>query len=107
MSVRLAALLAMLLAAVAALLGSAAPGLASVNATPSPLPPDQAQALAAAPADVPDGSSTTSIDGRTALNASTQPGADTSIEGGISAEAAVGLAALNEGNAISATRPVC
>ena len=107
MSVRLAALLAMLLAAVAALLGSAAPGLASVNATPTPLPPDQAQALAAAAADVPDGSSTTSIDGRTALNASTQPGADTSIEGGISAEAAVGLAQLNEGNAISATRPVC
>jgi hypothetical protein len=105
MSVRRAAVLAMLLAAaLIAILGSAA--LTSA-ATPAPLPQDQAQALISAPADVPEGSSTTSVDGATALGASTQPGADTSIESGISAQAAVGLASLNEGNAIPATRPVC
>jgi hypothetical protein len=105
MSVRRAAVLAMLLAAVlTAILGSAA--LTSA-ATPAPLPQDQAQALIIAPADVPEGSSTTSVDGATALGASTQPGADTSIESGISAQAAVGIVPLNEGNAISATRPIC
>jgi hypothetical protein len=106
MSVRRAALLAMLLAAVTAVLGAAAPAFA-VDPTPTPLPPDQAQALADAAADVPTGSSTTVVDGRAALDASSAPGADTSIEAGISAEAAVGLSPLIEGNAISATRPVC
>ena len=48
MSLRRAALLAMTLAAIAATLGPA--GLA-VAADPTPLPPDQAQALATAPAD--------------------------------------------------------
>jgi hypothetical protein len=105
MSVRHAAVLAMLLAAtLIAILGSAA---FTSAATPAPLPQDQAQALITAPADVPEGSSTTSVDGATALGASTQPGADNSIEAGISAQAAVGLAPLNEGNAISATRPIC
>jgi hypothetical protein len=105
MSVRRAAVLAMLLAAaLIAILGSAA--LTSA-ATPAPLPQDQAQALIAAPADAPEGSSTSSVDGAAALSASTQPGADTSIEAGISAQAAVGLVPLNEGNAISATRPIC
>jgi hypothetical protein len=107
MSVRRAALLALLLAAVTAILGSAAPALAVIDPTPTPLPPDQAQALATAPAAVPSGSSTTAVDARTALNASAVPGALTSIESGISPSAAVGLAPLNEGNSISATRPVC
>jgi len=107
MSVRRAALVALLLTATAALLGSAAPALAADPNAPSPLPPDQAQALADAPADVPSGSSTTAVDGRTALNASTVPGALTSIESGITPDAAVGLAPLNDGESISATRPVC
>jgi hypothetical protein len=87
-----------------AILGSAAPAVAD---TPALLPPDQAQALATSPATVPSGSSTASVDGRTALNASTLPGAETSIESGVSPEAAVGLMPLSEGNVISATRPSC
>ena len=105
MSVRRAAALAMLLAA--ALTATLALAALTGAATATPLPQDQAQALMTAPADVPDGSSTQSVDGTAALDASTRPGADTSIESGISAQAAVGLAPLNEGNAISATRPVC
>jgi hypothetical protein len=103
MSVRSGALLALLLAAIAATLGSA--GLA-VAADPTPLPPDQAEALATAPVDT-SGSTTRVVDGQTALNASAVPGADTSIESGVSAQAAVGLAPLTEGNIISASRPVC
>lgn len=106
MSVRRTALLAMLLAAVTGILGSATPALA-LSELPPPLPPDQAQAFASAPADIPYGSSTSSVDGRTALNASTLPGAVTTVEPGVSADAAVGLAPLFEGNVISATRPVC
>jgi hypothetical protein len=108
MSVRRVAVLAMLLAAVTAIVGSAAPALAVIDPTPTPLPPDEAQALATSPADVPTGSSTTAVDGRTVLNAATTPGAETSIEAGIAPDAAVGLAPLSEGgNAISASRPVC
>ena len=107
MSLRRVALLASLLAAVTASLGSAASALASDPNTPSPLPPDQAQALATAPADVPSGSSTTTVDGRTALNASAAAGALTSIESDLSPEAAVGIVPLNNGDAISATRPIC
>lgn len=108
MSVRRVALLALLLAAVIAILGSVAPAIAVIDPTPTPLPPDQAQALATALADVPTGSTTTAVDGSTVLNASAGSGAETSIEAGISPDAAVGLAPLNEGgNAISATRPVC
>jgi len=108
MSVRRPPLLAMLLVAAIAVLGSALPALAVIPPPPSPLPPDQAQALATAAAAVPTGSSTTTVDGRTALNASTVPGAETSIESGITPEAAVGLAPLSEGgSAISATRPIC
>lgn len=103
MSLRRAALLAMTLAAIAATLGPA--GLA-VAADPTPLPPDQAQALATAPADT-GGSTTRVVDGQTALNASAVAGADTSIESGVSAQAAVGLAPLTEGNIIFASRPVC
>ena len=68
MSIRRAALLAMLLTAVTAILSSAVPALADLGIPPSP--PNQAQALASAPAGVPSGSSTSSVDGRTALDAS-------------------------------------
>ena len=108
MSLRRAALLAIPLATVTAILGSAAPALADLGfPTATPLPLDQAQVLAAAPADIPSGSSTSSVSGQTALNASTQPGADTSIESDLSASAAVGLTTSTGGNVISATRPVC
>lgn len=109
MSLRRAALLAMLLAAVAAILGSATPALADLGwPSATPLSPDQAQALASSAAAIPSGSSTGSVDGRTALDASTLPGADTEIESGISPEAAVGLAPFSDGTAISASmKPVC
>ena len=107
MSIRRAALLTMLLAATAAILGSALPALAAQE-VPPPLQPAQAQTLMSAPADIPSGSSTSSASGQTALNASSQPGANTSIEPGISPQAAVGLVPLNDGSVISATiRPVC
>lgn len=93
MSLRRAASLAMLLAAVAAMLGPARAALAD-STTPTALPPDQAQALATAPADVADGSSTSAVDGVTVLDASASSGAQTSIEQGISPEAAVGLIPL-------------
>jgi hypothetical protein len=96
-------LLALLLAAIAATLGSTGPAVA---ADPTPLPPDQAQALATAPADT-SGSTTRVVDGQTALDASAVSGAATSIEPGVSAQAAVGLVPLSEGNIISASRPVC
>jgi|SRR5689334_11814062 len=102
MSVRRAAL-GLLLAATAAALVSVGPAGA---ADPSPLPPDQAQALATGGTTTSD-STTTAVDGLTALNASSLPGADTSIESGVSAQAAVGLAPLTEGNIISASKPVC
>ena len=105
MSIRRAALLAMLLTAVTAILSSAVPALADLGIPPSP--PNQAQALASAPAGVPNGSSTSSVDGRTALDASASSGADTSVEAGISPEAAVGLAPLTEDGTLSAIRPAC
>src|SRR5207244_5508490 len=52
-------------------------------------------------------SSTQSVSGTAVLNAASLPGAQTSIEAGISPEAAVGLSPLSEGNVLSATRPVC
>jgi hypothetical protein len=106
MSVRRTALLAALLTTLAVALGSAASARAVVE-DPLPLPPDQATAAATAPADVVGGSSTQSVDGSTVLDAAAQPGAQTSIESDISPEAAVGLAPLVEGNALSVTRPVC
>jgi hypothetical protein len=98
----------LLLAAAAAILGSA-PAFAVLSPTATPLPPDQAQALATAPADVPDGSSTSAVDGVTVLNASASSDAQTSIEPGISPEAAVGLVPLIEPDspATSATRASC
>ena len=104
MSLRRTALLGLLVTAVAAILGSAVPAFADSNATPLPLA--QAQLLAAAPSDTPSGSSTTSVDGTTVLNASRTPGAQTEIDPDLSADAAVGLVAP-AGNAIFATRPVC
>ena len=100
---RRAALLAALLGAMAAVLASAGGVLA---ADPTPLSPDQAQALATAPVET-SGSTTSVVDGQTALNAASVSGADTSIESCVSAQAAVGLTQLTEGNIISASRPVC
>ena len=105
MSVRRAALLAMFLATVAALLGSAAPALATTIVPPA-LAPDEAQTLATTGTQT-SGSMTEAVDGLTALNASALDGADTSIEAGLSPQAAVGLAPLIESNVISASRPSC
>jgi hypothetical protein len=87
-----AALLAMLLAGTAVIVASAMPTRAAADPTPTPLPPQQAAALAAAPADVPDGSSTSVVNGLTVLKAALLPGAETSADPNISAAAAVGLA---------------
>jgi hypothetical protein len=92
----------MLVATTAGVLASAGGAHAG---DPTPLPPDQAQALATAPGT--SGSTTTVVDGLTALDAAAQPEADTSVEAGVSPQAAVGLAPLSEGNVISARRPVC
>ena len=103
MSVRRPALLGMFLATVVALL-AAVPTLAATE-VPPPLPPDEAQTLATTGTQT-SGSSTSAVDGLTALNASTLPESDTAIEAGASAQAAVGLAPLTEGNVL-AKRPVC
>lgn len=107
MSRRRSALLAMLLVAVAATLG-AGPAMADLG-TPTPLSPDQAQALASAPASVADGSSTTAVDGLTVLDAASSSNAQTSIQPGISQAAAVGLVPLIEPDsaATTATRASC
>jgi hypothetical protein len=100
----------MLLVALTAALASAVPARAGGGGgggTPTPLPQDQATALATATPDDPSGSSTSAVAGSTALNAGSLPGADTSIEDGVTPQAAVGLASLTEGNILSATRPVC
>jgi hypothetical protein len=109
MDVRRAALLALCLAALAVTLGFALPARAAGGGggTPNPLPVDQATAAANAIPALADGSSTSPVDGQTALDAGNQAGADTSIESGISAQAAVGLAQLVEGNVLSLTRPAC
>jgi hypothetical protein len=103
MSIRRAVLIALLLGALVAVLGLAGPGLADTG--PTPLSPDQAQALATSGEST--GSSTSVVDGQTALDASSLPGAQTSVESGVSAQAAVGLVPLYEGNLITASRPVC
>jgi hypothetical protein len=105
MPIRRTALLAAFVALAASLLGPAAPALATTE-VPPPLSPDQAQTLATTGTET-SGSTTNAVDGATALNASALPESDTAIEGGISPQAAVGLAPLSEGNMISATRPVC
>jgi hypothetical protein len=113
MSLRRPTLLALLLAAVVILVW-AVPALAADSIPgPSPYAPDDAQALANATAAVPSGSSTTAVDGQTALNASSLPGADTSAEADISPQAAVGLAPLNDSGdgsyiaSVPATRASC
>jgi len=105
MDVRRAALpVLLLLAGLAAVLGYAIPAGAS---TPAPVQPEQAALLANATPAVTDGSTTSAVDATTALNAGNQPDAQTSIEDGISAQAAVGLAPLAEANVLSGTRPTC
>lgn len=105
---RRAALLAMLLATLAAVLGAGAPARAAGGGTPTPLPLAQATALANATPAVPSGSSTSVVDGSTVLDAAALPGAQTSIESGISPRAAVGLApSNNDANLVSAARPTC
>ena len=107
MDVRRAARPALLLATLATVLGTAAAAHAVIAQTATPLPPDQATALAGATPAVADGSSTSVVDGNAALAAANQPGAETSIEPGISPQAAVGLAPLTEANLVSPARPTC
>jgi hypothetical protein len=112
MSVRRTAFSAVFLAATMAILGSAAPALAMLGdpgggGTPTLLSPDDAAALANAPAADPSGSSMREVDGGAALTASTLPGADTWVESGVSADAAVGLATLNEAGSSASLRPIC
>jgi hypothetical protein len=104
----------MLVAAMAVILASAIPALAAESLPgPSPFAPDDAQALATATAAIPSGSTTTSVDGQAALNASTLTGADTSVEAGVSQQAAVGLAPLDDSGdgstiaSVPATRASC
>jgi hypothetical protein len=105
MDVRRAALPALLLlAALAAVLGYAIPAGAG---TPAPLQPEQAALLANATPAVANGSTTSVVDGTTALSAALQPDAQTSIEAGITPQAAVGLATLTETNAVLPARPRC
>lgn len=106
MSIRRAALAALLLATLAAALAFALPALAD-SGTPTPLPEDQANVLATTDPAVSSGSSTSVVSGSAALSAGSAPGAATSIEAGITPQAAVGLTALSEGGVLSATRPVC
>lgn len=105
MSLRRTALLAMLVAAAAASLASATPAVADLG-SPALLPPDQAQTLASAPAEVPSGSSTSSVDGQTVLDASALPGADTTIESDLTPQEAVGLTPSG-GLVLGVSRPVC
>ena len=112
MSLRRAVRLAALLAAVTAILGSAAPAVAMISdpgGTPTLLSPDDASALANAPVPLADqsGSSTSTVDSATALAASSLPGADTWVEAAVTAQAAVGLSPLTEGGVLLTLRPAC
>ncbi len=107
MDVRHAARPALLLATLALGLGSAAAARAAGDGTPTPLSLDQATALATATPAVPSGTSTSIVDGSTALDAASQPGAQTSIESDISPQAAVGLAPLSDADVLSAAKPTC
>lgn len=105
MSVRRTTLLAMLLVAVVALGSAAAAGAAVV--APAPLAPDQADALASAPADVSSGSSTQEVDASAVLAAAALPGAQTTIESDISPQDAVGLAPLSDATVLAAAGTRC
>lgn len=73
----------------------------------TPLQPEQAALLANSTPTVATGSSTSAVAGTTALAAMLQPDAQTSIESGITPDAAVGLAPLNEDGIVSPSRPAC
>ena len=109
MDVRRTARPALLLAALAAVLGSAVVAHAGTGggAPPTPLPADQATTLANTDPAVASGSTTSSADADTVLAAANQPDAQTSIDSDMSPQAAVGLTAVSEGNLRSATRPTC
>lgn len=108
MSIRRAVTLPMLLAASAvAVLCSAATAGATVGDLPEPLPPAQATALASAPSAVSSGTSITAVDGTTALDAATLPGAQTSIEDDLSPQQAVGLTSLEGTTVMPTTRASC
>ena len=106
MSLRRAIRLALLLATAAVAIGVGVSARA-FGTTPAPLPSDPATALAAAAADVPSGSLTQAVDGQTALNASSDPAADTVIESDLTPQAAVGVTGPNDPSNPSTTRPSC
>jgi hypothetical protein len=111
MDVRRAVRPVLLLVVLAAMLGSAVTARAGTGgggAAPTPLPADQATALADAnPGGAASGSSTSAVDANTALAASNQPDAQTSIESDMSAQDAVGLTLLNGASLIPAAKPTC
>lgn len=92
---RLGACCALLLMTAALALGTAAPALASPagdgGGDPTPFSPADATAAATAVPTVPSGSTTTIVDGATALAAASTPGADTSVEADLTPEQAVGI----------------
>ena len=106
MDVRRAARPALLLATLVTVLGFTVAAHAATEAPP-PMTPDDATLLATATPSVAGGSSTSAVDGTAALAAANQPGAQTSIESGISLQAAVGLAPLTGSNVLSSARPTC
>ena len=106
MSARRAVPFALVLATVAVALGSATSARA-VTESPPPLSPDQATTLASTDSAVTSGSATQPASGSAVLDAAALSGAQTSIESGITPQAAVGLAPLTEGNVLSPSRPVC
>lgn len=105
MDVRRAARPALLLATLVTVLGFTVAAHAATEAPP-PMTPDDATLLATAVPSVAEGSSTSAVDGNAVLEAANQPGAQTSIESGMSPQAAVGLTTLTEGSALS-LRPTC
>ncbi len=76
--------------------GSTQPAMPVTDSGAVPLPPDEAEALATAPAAVPSGETTAPVSPAVALEASSLPGAETSVEPGLTAAEAVGLAAPEE-----------
>jgi hypothetical protein len=106
MDVRRAARPALLLATLVTVLGCTVAAHAATEAPP-PMTPDDATLLATATPSVAGGSSTSAVDGAAALAAANQPGAQTSIEPGISLQAAVGLAPLTGSSVLSSAKPTC
>ena len=106
MDVRRAARPALLLATLVTVLGFTVAAHAATEAPP-PMTPDDATLLATATPSVAGGSSTSAVDGTAALAAANQPGAQTSIEPGISLQAAVGLAPPTGSSVLSSAKPTC